>query len=630
MQVLFAWKSEGLSVDDALQHWTRITTRWQQTYQLLVEQPLRLATTHAGTLFLGLLAVPDLFRQWQEFYTDETHAVAWAGLAHNLLDLLPQQRSEQMNRAFVAQLETSGDHFLRELDGRFVVSVLDRKARRLRIIVNNYGLTPCFWTTGPYGIAAGTRIAPLLELAGRRIAPNRTAFAQMFAANWCFGTQTSFEGAATLSSGREIVLQEHAPFYAERCCVAPEFILEQQQELGPDYLDIGSEAFTTMIARQLRHANAPLMNLTGGIDSRTIAATIVKLGHQLPCDVSGLPHTREIQLSARVAEALQVQQHCFFPGPHYLEGIEATLRLWSLWTEGMVSAYHEFARSAFALSPKLRQFYAAYRQTFSGVGGGMGKNFYYHNEMLCEQLSVEEVIQRVYRENIENEYLTQADNDVMHQAVRAIILEETRLGLRTDQLFDWFYWRERVSRWGGYILDMQQIGRHAFAPICQPRLLSVFFCMSVKERLARAWHLYHLRRVGPELLTIPFIKPPILAENIPPTWTVSARDWLLRIHPGLYKFSRSLKETFYGKQRKRILFRDAEKAEPYFHPYLKQLLFSKEAWWPEVIAYQQGQRMWARYVKYQEAIPIWTLASIELWAKTFLAPATRGDRELGR
>ena len=143
-------------------------------------------------------------------------------------------------------------------------------------------------------------------------------------------------------------------------------------------------------------------------------------------------------------------------------------------------------------------------------------------------------------------------------------------------------------------------------------------CMSVRERLAHTWHFQHLRQHAPELLAIPLLKRPFLEDEHRLSRENALRATLLKIHPTLYKLTRQMKEQIFGAHRKRLLHRDAEKANPIFHPYLKQLLFSGQAWWPEVIAYHHGQRMWARYERYQESIPIWTLASIELWARTFL------------
>ena len=147
---------------------------------------------------------------------------------------------------FLEKLHESGDGFLRELDGRFVVGILDREEQTLRVILNRYGLTLCFRTTGKYGIAVGTRIAPLLDLVGRPRMPNRAGLVRMFLVGGCFGPPTPFEGVFQLDPGQEIILKEGDQPLQERCYTPFETIIEKRKEVGKDYLRIGSEAMTAV------------------------------------------------------------------------------------------------------------------------------------------------------------------------------------------------------------------------------------------------------------------------------------------------------------------------------------------------------------------------------------------------
>lgn len=605
MQVLLTWKSQGLSDAEAVKRWTHVLNTYKTVYQPLVNEPLQLASTYACPLFLGLIYVPDMFLVWQEFYEDDSYGVAWAGISHNLVDRIPQDSINQMNVDFVSQLKGVGDSFLRDLEGRFAVSVLDRKAENVRILTTQSGLTPCFWTTGKYGIAVGTRIAPLLDLVGRKCVPDRIAMVQMFAMDWTLGSRTPFEGVSQVNPGMELRLSKDESDINEHCYSPPQRILEQANVLSREnYLKIGSDAVNHTITCQMRHSVAPLMNLTGGMDSRALVASAVALGFHPECDVSGTPHSEEIKIASRVAEAMHVKLHCFHPGAHYAEELSNTLRLWCLWTEGTIPAHISFARSVGALSPTSRTFYAAYRQSFSGIGG-VGPRGFYGPEMLSQLLSPSDITTLLFHK-YRNTFLTKEENLSIKTELQDLVSEAIHLGLTGHKIIDYFYWRERVSRWGGYALDMQQFGRHVFAPLCQPLLTAVLFAMSGEENLSAAWHRYHIQRMCPGIAEIPFLKPPPLS---------GVRKLLLEIHPSLYS---AVKAVYTTRKRKKLSAEDREKLGKYFHPYFQELLFSGDEWWPNVIQYEKGQKIWDNFIREKEGSQLWKLITIELWARNFL------------
>jgi hypothetical protein len=123
----------------------------------------------------------------------------------------------------------------------------------------------------------------------------------------------------------EFVLQETKPVFKEHSYSPPQVILAQVRVLPhKDRLQISSNAVKLTIACQLRHSPAPLMNLTGGMDSRAIIATAVGLGYHPECNVLGKSHFKEVKLATEVSEALDVPLHCLPPGKHYAENLDTT------------------------------------------------------------------------------------------------------------------------------------------------------------------------------------------------------------------------------------------------------------------------------------------------------------------
>ncbi len=613
MQILITWKAANLSPEEAAHRWTSLLKSWHTRYQALIPSiPLHASSTSEETLFCGQIAIPSLFREWEAWYEDASWGLAWNGLAHNLLDLLPPAPGLSLSQRFLQMRESHSADWRQELEGRFVVAVLDKRQQRLDVSTNALGLTPCFRTEGTYGIAVGTRIAPLLDLVGRSVAPNRSGLVQVVGMDWCISDDTTFEGVFQVNAGTTITVDHHTSSFRQERSVQPEHFIERSRELRKaDYLTIGSEAMMTTVAQQLRHASAPLFDLTGGFDSRSIVSTAVALGHHPDCDVTGLPDSSEIRIASRVAETLEVSLRQIHPQQDQAESLEEVFRLWGLWTEGMSPAHIAFSQSLMSLSPSSRDFFAPYRQVFNG-GVFFSLTFLYNTEILVRAYSPEQIAAKICS-RVSSRYraalISPADTHYIEHPVRSTLDDGVRLGLKGHHLFDFFYCWQRGSRWTGYMTDMQQIGRHLFTPLCTQRLLEVSFAMRVEELLQGAWYYAHLRRVAPTALTVPFLKDAPLSGY---------RQQLLNIHPKLFQLAWHAKMAFHRPKRRTLPLDDYEKIGARFHPYLERFLFHKQAYWPEIIPYQAGRIAWANFVKGLEAKPLWNLVTLEIWAKTFL------------
>lgn len=612
MQILITWKAANLSPEEAAYRWMGALKLWQARYQaLLPSKPLRLCSMSSGMLFCGQIAVPSLFRDWEQWHEDDAWGLAWNGIAHNLLDLLPPSPNVSLSQRFLQMRTIRGFSLLQELEGRFIVVVLDKRQQRLSVSTPVLGMMPCFRTEGKYGTSVGTRIAPLLDLVGRPIEPNRSGMLQVFSMDWCLNNDTTFEGVEQIPAGNTISFDmPHAMLHQEQYA-SPETLLEHSRRLQrEDYLAIGSEIMNKAMAQQLRHASAPLFDLTGGLDTRTIVATAAAVGFYPECDVSGLPESHEIRLAAQVANALPARLHQIHPSLRYAEDLEQTFRHWGLWTEGMIPAHISFAQSLMSLSPALQPFYDQYHHIFNGAIS-RGRRIFYGMEMLVQNFSPEQIVEKLFQRafmRFRYQFIHPTQLLFIKEEIDATIQEGTMLGLEGFRLMDFFYWQQRANRWSGYMTDMQQIGRHVFTPLCQQQLLAVFFAMTLPEILYSAWHISHLQRIRPDLLSIPLMKPLFSGK----------RKWLWERNPVAFKLLYHLKMSIMPPRRPNLPPHDHEKLGQHFHAFLERFLFHQQAYWPEIIPYQAGRIAWENFVAGLEAKPLWNLVTIEIWAQTFL------------
>ena len=612
MQILIAWQAANLSPEDAERRWQAALGAWQARYQaLLTGQRLQAHATSAGLLFCGLLAQPGLFRAWQEWHEDSAWGLAWSGLAHNLVDVLPPRADRSSAQRLLDEYEARGAACFEELDGRFVAAILDKRRRRLAVAANVQGQSPCFQTEGKYGAAVGTRIAPLLDLVGRPVVPRPSAMMQVITMDWVLNRETVFDGVFQVEAGAVVLLDEHQ--IAAQPHASIEAALARAEALRrDDYLAQASDAVTTAVRQQFRHAAAPLVDLTGGMDSRAIAASIAFAGFQPPCDVSGLPNSREILLAEQAANALRLTLHQLHPSEAAAEQLEQTLGRWARWTEGMSPAHIAFSRSLLALSPAYRDFFANYTQVFNG-GTHLGGIIFYGVEALAEPFSPEIAVTKLFARTARfaASFFSPSALRMIEDEIRAVIQEGAQAGLRGHRLIQYFYWRQGAAKWTGCMADMQQIGRHVFMPLCCRALADVSLIMTAEEMLTDAWHRCHIQRTMPSLWRIPFMAPPMLGGWRKTCW----HEW-----PGLFKTALKIRQMTPRRPRSfKLPDADREKMGTPFHRPLEALLFSKDAWWPQVAPLEQGRMAWQRFKDGIEAKPVWNLVTIEAWARTFLA-----------
>lgn len=209
-----------------------------------------------------------------------------------------------------AGLERHGEEFVSRLNGSFVLLACWANERRFVIANDRYGLRPHYWTMHEGSLLVAPTVRALLAAAGARHRIDKEALAQFFAFDNPTGNRTLVEGIEVFPPGVSATLGSGAL----RCKRYWDFPCPTQVRRGSDQ-DLTAELADVLVRavdRRVETTTALGIPLSGGLDSRVLAAGAARSGAKFEAFTFGNPQGLDRKLASRVADALGVVHHTVF------------------------------------------------------------------------------------------------------------------------------------------------------------------------------------------------------------------------------------------------------------------------------------------------------------------------------
>jgi len=240
-----------------------------------------------------------------------------------------------------------GEDVVRFFNGLFCLVLFDRSNRRLTLISDRYGFRPLYYKAGPGEIVFGSELKAICvadkEL--RRI--DEIGIAELFCYGVHFRERTWIEGYTRL--GPATILTFEAGVLHSRC-----YWNYRYQEDAPT---LDQQTYVTVFATLLDRAVEKCMKgskrigifLSGGYDSRSVAASIRKHHLPIPAVTFGTTDSRDVRYAVMLAQRLGLDHTALTDRGAYLYPYCRSI-VWR--TEGMSSfanttsiRYHTFMKS---------------------------------------------------------------------------------------------------------------------------------------------------------------------------------------------------------------------------------------------------------------------------------------------
>jgi len=438
-----------------------------------------------------------------------------AGPAHGLIEMNAAQY-------LLSRYLESGPSCVMQLNGSFNVAWWDERSERLVIANDRIGHRLFFFGHCGRSFAFASYLARVMGSGLIDPDIDLEGFADLLNYGYIFGERTLFENVKTLPPAG-ILIFENGKSNVERYWKADE--IEPHGVYNEQRLDDVQDAFQTAIKRGFRTDVETALDLTGGLDSRTLLAGAASLDLPYITHTGGQPDSTDVVLAQNVSDAVDVQ-HCFEPiGP---EKVSEWLIPMVLHLGGMVATLHGHPCQHFERP-------MPFDVAIQGSGTSFIRGFWRVTEDNSDvddpetvRRHLQSVLQSSLASRISIETLWQDKHRDLAASVKndriPELLRQFKAGSRLVDAVTYIHLTEQCRKFLNKAILIIRNVREVYFPLLDHELLVTLAKIPPSVRLAkegRRIELDLMRRLCPKLLDIPYEK-----TLIRPSAT-AAEEWVI-------------------------------------------------------------------------------------------------------
>lgn len=416
------------------------------------------------------------------------------------------------------------------LTAPFVLARLDETAGSLDLWTDGLGVGRLYELRTVRGTFWSNRPLAALLFAGVRAVVDPLGWRRMAACDWAMGELTPYRDVHAVGAGTWIRV-DRSGRRQQSLDVLSRLVAARRDPLAPDTLDdvAGGLMGAARSVAQL-WPGVPLLSLSGGRDSRLVAAAFVAAGLDVRLKTNGAV-VGEAETARELVRRLghTVEHEVGEPAAHRpgrpADGALLRARQWHDMTEGMRPAVY-LPRAAPRVLIRQRGL------SVGGVGGEFGHAPGYPDDVERLERLEPSRRQRAFVDALRSKIVLprgiarQAEDDVEAQIDKVLSHAAARSASDAKAL-DWFYADERLRRWG-----MAGESHGVVLPLLAPEFVSAAFGLSTAGSRASALHHALIERLVPAWASVPFFSATLKqrgAVHRPPLWHESDADLLTRV-----------------------------------------------------------------------------------------------------
>jgi len=482
MLFTYIWHYQALSPSEAQRKFATLLTRQRNIYNKAWGHAPAIHTEHIGNTLIGQLRYDTGIKNWASWVNRNHKGIAWSGICETWLG---SNFSDQTVATVTNTLEMHPERLI-DWDGRFCVTSWDRNSETVCLTTGAIESPTLWFTEGPFGWAAGSRATPILNMVGRPEEISLAAANLYLGYGYLVGNSSLFKGVSRLSSRQQVRFKKsETPRIIGYLSATELFSGIDTAANRDDMIRNCAHTLNTRVKRQIKYSSKPKLLITGGRDSRAIAAAAKSAGYTGLVSTGGPVDAADFRIGKQVMSILGMQ-HAHSGNRVTIESIvdaEDLLLLWTEMSEGIETLRHALAYPDFF--KRQLSFSGAFRQNFHGLGGEIGRGFYYPRQADLEKLKkhnpdyAHRIISGLADKNIP---LNQEARDARDEILFGIDRELEDLQPTVAQWLDFYYWQNRCLHWGSDMLSVKSPIFYAWTPHMNLQYVRSTWQLSVEDK----------------------------------------------------------------------------------------------------------------------------------------------------
>jgi asparagine synthase (glutamine-hydrolysing) len=277
--------------------------------------PLYFHESEIDHCFMGAVELLALENKNKLLYNDKSLIAVSRGSIFNKEELSKKFGIESTDSCsndtkFVAELyKRKGCEFVKYLNGLFSVAIYD-KEQEIAVVANDrYGYFPLFYAQGPERLTFASEVKTVVEGSGIDPIMNENAIPEFFAFSFLLGEKTFFDSVKKVPPANLMIYDKASDQLQSQQYW--DFSLKKYDATLPltTYLTEFNELMKQSVERRVKDRDRIGIFLSGGLDSRTIAAFVSETKTPAVTFTFGVRGCEEEKVASEVSEILGMEHH---------------------------------------------------------------------------------------------------------------------------------------------------------------------------------------------------------------------------------------------------------------------------------------------------------------------------------
>jgi asparagine synthase (glutamine-hydrolysing) len=229
-----------------------------------------------------------------------------------------------------------GSDFVASLDGSFALALYDAARRRLLLATDRFSTRTLYWTLSGGRFLFTSELKGLLGVPGFSPQIDPAALAECFAFHRILSDRTLLENVERLPPATILEYDLDGQGVRRRAYWRLEEEVGRRQPLTPARLEAITETFRDAVVTRAESARKAGLSLSGGLDSRAIAAVLAAERRPLTTCTTGIQGCTDERLARRMCAITGSAHHFYALTRERIQGYLQALRDAVLVTDGMI------------------------------------------------------------------------------------------------------------------------------------------------------------------------------------------------------------------------------------------------------------------------------------------------------